>query len=75
VKQYEITHMIIDEESNGDEHVTVDFTHNNNNYCVTFNKNDLETINTWMIDRNATIPANLSNDLIESIRGEIKKRI
>jgi hypothetical protein len=75
VKNYKITHLIIDDESYGEESVTADFTHNEKEYSVTFNKSDLETINTWAFEKDISIPVNLPKNVIDSIRGEVKKRI
>jgi hypothetical protein len=70
-----INHMIIDDEFLGEESVTAEFTYNQNEYSVTFNKADLELINSWYFRDHQTIPANLSDSLIESLREEVKNRI
>jgi hypothetical protein len=75
VKPYEINNMIIDDEFDGEESVTADFTHNTKDYSITFKKSDLEIINAWVIEDNTSIPANLSDHIIESIREDVKKRI
>ncbi|MGM0876277.1 MAG: hypothetical protein ACQEWV_16275 [Bacillota bacterium] len=75
MKPYEINHMIIDDEFDGEESVTADFTHNNKDYSITFKKADLEIINSWVFEDDTSFPANLSNNLIESIREDVKKRI
>ncbi|WP_332692036.1 hypothetical protein [Halalkalibacter lacteus] len=75
MKPYEIKQMIIDDGFDGEEAVTADFTHNHNDYRITFNKSDLEIINTWLFEDETSIPANLSDDIIESIREDVKKRI
>jgi hypothetical protein len=75
VKTYEIKHMIIDDGFEGEESVTADFTHNNKDYSITFKKADLEIINTWVFEGDTSIPANLSDNIIESIRVDVKKRI
>ncbi|GAM12488.1 hypothetical protein [Mesobacillus selenatarsenatis] len=72
---YEMTNMIIDEESYGEEHVTVEFTVEQQNYIVTFQKSDLELMNAWIVEDDKTLPANLSEDLMDSIREDIKKKI
>ena len=72
---YEIKHMIIDDEFDGEEYVTADFTQNNRDYSITFKKADLEIINAWLFVENSSIPANLSGTLIESIREDVKKQI
>ncbi len=73
--QFLINHMIIDDEFNGEESVTADFTLNQKKYKVTFTKSDLEIINTWYFDGNKSVPANLSETIIESVREEILKNI
>jgi hypothetical protein len=75
VKAYEINNMIIDDDFSSEEYVTVDFTHNHEEYSITFKKADMEMINSWVFEDGTSIPANLSEDLIESIREDVKKRI
>jgi hypothetical protein len=75
VKAYEINNMIIDDDFSSEEYVTVDFTHNNKVYSITFKKADMEMINSWVFEDGTSIPANLSEDLIESIREDVKDRI
>ncbi|AXN40921.1 hypothetical protein [Peribacillus butanolivorans] len=75
MKPYEIKNMIIDDEFDGEETVTADFTHNNKEYSITFNKADLEIINTWVFEDGSSLPSNLSDTIIDSIREDIKKRI
>jgi hypothetical protein len=75
VKPYEINNMIIDDEFDGEESVTADFTHNNKDYSITFKKADLEIINSWVFEDDTSFPANLSDNMIESIREDVKKRI
>ncbi|UAL53759.1 MULTISPECIES: hypothetical protein [Metabacillus] len=72
---YEINNMIIDDEFDGEESVTADFTHNNKEYSVTFKKADLEIINSWVFEDGTSIPANLSDNMIESLKEDVKKRI
>ncbi|AZV59253.1 hypothetical protein [Peribacillus frigoritolerans] len=75
MKPYEIKNMIIDDEFNGEESVTADFTHKDKDYSITFKKEDLEIINAWVFEDGSSLPANLSGTIIESIREDIKKRI
>jgi hypothetical protein len=75
VKPYEITNMIIDDDFDSEEYVTAEFTHNQTNYSITFKKADLEIINAWVYTDGTSLPANLSDSLIESIREEVKNRI
>jgi hypothetical protein len=42
-------------------------------YSITFNKGDLEILNTWLFEDGTSYPANLPNELIESIREEVKR--
>lgn len=72
---YEITNMIIDDNFAVEEYVTAEFVHNHKNYSVTFKKADLEVINTWFFEKGKSIPAKLPYEIIESIRGDVKKRI
>ncbi len=75
MKPYTINNMIIDDEFDGEEYVTADFTHQNQDYSITFKKADLEIINTWVFKEGMSLPADLSHHMIESIRDEIKTRI
>ncbi|MDQ0882176.1 hypothetical protein [Peribacillus sp. V2I11] len=75
MKPYEIKNMIIDDEFDGEESVTADFTHNYKEYSITLKKTDLEIINTWVLEDGSSLPANLPGTIIESIREDIKKRI
>jgi hypothetical protein len=75
VKRYEITNMIIDDDFDSEEYVTAEFTHNQTNYSITFKKADLEIINAWIYKDGTSLPANLSDSLIESIREDVKNRI
>lgn len=72
---YEIFNMIIDEEAYGDETVTADFSHNNRKYSITFNKSDFELVNSWVFVDKTSLPANLSESMVDSIREEVKKKI
>ncbi len=74
MKPYEIKHIIIDD-FEGQESVTADFISDQKEYSITFNKADLEVINMWFFEKGTSIPANLSNQVIESIRVEVKKKI
>jgi hypothetical protein len=75
VNTYEITNMIIDDDFDSEEYVTAEFTHEQLNYSITFKKADLEIINFWVFKDGTSLPANLSDTLIESIREDVKKRI
>jgi hypothetical protein len=75
MESFIINHMIIDDEFLGEESVTADFSYNQNEYSATFKKADLELINSWYFKENQTIPANLSDTLLEWLREEIKHRI
>ncbi len=72
---YEITNMIIDDEFDGEEYVTAEFRQQDKHYSITFKKADLEIINAWVFEDAASLPANLSQQVIESIREDVKKRI
>lgn len=75
MKPYEINNMIIDDDFDGEEYVTTDFTYQNKIYSVTFRKSDLEIINTWVFENHTSLPAHLSDDIIESIREDVKGKI
>jgi len=75
MKQYKMTNMIIDDDFAVEEYVTAEFTHNYNNYSITFKKADLEIINTWVFKDGTSFPADLSDEIIESIREDVKRRI
>ncbi|MDM5224838.1 hypothetical protein QUF73_01300 [Cytobacillus sp. NJ13] len=72
---YEITSMIIDDEFDGEEYVTTEFLQENNTYSITFKKGDLEVINAWVFNEGSSLPANLSEEMIQIIRNDVKKRI
>ena len=75
MKPYQINNMIIDDEFDGEEFVTTDFAYQNKDYSITFKKADLEIMNTWVFKEGTSLPANLSDNIIESIREDVKKRI
>lgn len=75
MKPYEINNMIIDDDFYDEEFVTADFTHQNEDYSITFKKADLEIVNTWVFRGGKSIPADLSDNIIELIREDVKKRI
>jgi hypothetical protein len=75
VNEYEITHMIIDDDFAGEEYVTTDITYNNKAYSITYKKADLEVINIWVFEGEQSLPAHLSDTIIEAIREEVKNRI
>lgn len=72
---YEITNMIVDDDFDSEEYVTAEFTHNQMDYSITFKKADLEIMNAWVFKDGSSLPAYLSDTLIESIREDVKKRI
>jgi hypothetical protein len=75
MKPYEINNMIIDDKFDGEEFVTTDFVYQDKDYSITFKKADLEIINTWVFKDGTSLPANLSDKIIELIREDVKKRI
>ncbi|NKE03874.1 MULTISPECIES: hypothetical protein [Mesobacillus] len=75
MKSYEVTNLIIDEETYGEEHITVEMTVEQENYIITFQKSDLELINAWRVEDGTTLPADLSENLLDSIKEDIKKKI
>jgi len=75
VKPFEIFNMIIDEEAYDQEEVTADFTYEDQDYSITFKKGDLELVNAWVFKNGTSLPANLSENIIELIREDVKNRI
>jgi len=75
MNSYEITDMIIDDGFDGEEYVTTDFTHQNQHFSITFKKADLEVMNSWMFMDETSLPANLSDDVINLIRAEVERKI
>lgn len=72
---YEIKNMIIDDEFDGEEYVTADFSYENKDYSITFKKADLEVINAWVFKEGTSLPANLSARIVDSIREDVKRKI
>lgn len=72
---YEITNMIIDDDFDSEEYVTVDFKHDHKDYSITFKKSDLEIINCWSFENGTSLPADLPEEMVESIREEVQKKI
>ncbi|ESU33300.1 hypothetical protein G3A_06825 [Bacillus sp. 17376] len=76
MNSYEMTNMIIDDESYGEEHVTVELTFEQQNYIITFKKSDLELVNAWVVvEGDKTLPTSLSEDIMDSLKGNIKKNL
>ncbi|WP_142247906.1 hypothetical protein [Alkalihalobacterium alkalinitrilicum] len=75
MQSYEIKHMIVDDDFNAEESVTTNFSHNNQEYSITFDKGDFEVINQWVFENGTLLPANLSDELIEAIREDVKSRL
>ncbi|KON87801.1 hypothetical protein AF332_13840 [Sporosarcina globispora] len=74
MSSFKVTSMIIDDEFDGEEYVTTEFLYENKFYSITFKKADLEVINAWVFNDGSSLPANLSEELIELIRDDVKKR-
>lgn len=72
---YEITNIIIDDDFDSEEYVTVDFKHQHKDYSITFKKADLEIINSWSFEDGTSLPADLPEEIVESIREDVKKKI
>ncbi|WP_102348941.1 hypothetical protein [Bacillus sp. Marseille-P3661] len=75
MKPYQLNQMIIDDGFNSQEYVTADITYDRQNYSITFNKADLEIMNSWVFEDETSMPANLPDQLIDSLREVIKQRI
>lgn len=72
---YQIKNMIIDDALYNEEVVTVDFTHDNKMYSIILNKSDLEIVNSWIFEDGTSLPTTLPDEIIESIREDVKKKI
>ncbi len=75
MKPYAITNMIIDDESYDQEHVTAEITYEEKDYMLTFQKSDLELMNAWVLEGGSSLPANLSEKLIQDIKADISEKI
>jgi hypothetical protein len=75
VKPYEINNMIIDDDFDGEEFVTADFTYQNEDYSITFQKADLEIMNAWVFKNGTSLPVDLADPIFKLIREDVKKRI
>jgi len=75
VYPYEIKMMIIDDDFATEEYVTVDFTYKQKTYSITFKKADLEIMNCWVFEDGSSLPADLSEEIINSIRNDVKMKI
>ena len=65
----------MDNEFDGEEYVTTNFACQNKDYSITFKKADLEIMNTWVFKEGTSLPADLSDHMIDLIREEVKTRI
>lgn len=72
---YEISNMIIDDDFAVEEYVTVDFSKDNKEYSITFKKADLEVMNAWVFENGTSFPADLEENLVESIREDVQRKI
>ncbi|WP_186577857.1 hypothetical protein [Aquibacillus kalidii] len=75
MKSYKIENVIIDEGFRREETVTADIKIKDKMISISYNKSDLEVINTWAFKNHHSIPVDLSDELIDSIRADIKKMI
>jgi hypothetical protein len=75
VDKFNVINMVIDDDFAVEEYVTVEVTYHKKIYSITFKKADLEVINTWIFENGTSLPADLPDDLIDSIREEVKVRI
>ncbi len=74
MKPYEIKHLIVDKHFMGEESVTADFTYNHKHYSATFSKEDYELQNAWVHEEESSVPANLSDQVIDSLREDVKNQ-
>lgn len=75
MKPFEISNMIIDDDFYNEEYITADFSYQNQDYSITFKKADLEVINAWVFKEGTSLPANLSDEMVELIRQDVEKKI
>lgn len=75
MKPYSIKDMYSDHESYGEEHVTAEITYEEKDYMLTFQKSDLELMNAWVLENGTSLPAALSEDLIELVKEDISEKI
>ncbi|WP_212567921.1 hypothetical protein [Bacillus alkalicellulosilyticus] len=75
MKTYDITNMIVDENFGVEEYVTAELMYEDEQYSLTFNKSDLELVNMWIFKNGTSLPANLSDEIIESIRADLEARV
>ena len=75
MKPYAIRNMIIDDESYDQEHVSAKITYEEKDYMLTFQKSDLELMNAWVLEGGSSLPANLSEKLIQDIKADISEKI
>ncbi|MHC0039160.1 hypothetical protein [Pseudoneobacillus sp. C159] len=75
MRRYILKEMIIDQEDYGEESVTTLLTYNQQDYGITFKKEDLDIINAWMFKNQSSLPAELPEDLLEALREEIRNKI
>lgn len=75
MKPYEINNMIIDDDFDGEEFVTADFTYQNEDYSITFQKADLEIMNAWVFKNGTSLPVDLAFPIFKLIREDVQKRI
>jgi hypothetical protein len=75
MKPYSITNMIIDDETYDQEHITAEITYEEKQYMLTFQKSDLELMNAWVFENGSSLPADLSEKLIQEIKADINEKI
>jgi hypothetical protein len=75
MKPYTMRNMILDEESYDQEHVTAEITFEEKDYMLTFQKSDLELMNAWLLEDGSSLPANLSESLVQQIKEDINEKI
>jgi hypothetical protein len=75
VLEYQMINMIVDDGFSGEEYITAEIVHDKEVYSITFQKSDLELMNAWIFVKGTSLPANLSEEMIEAIREDLKKKI
>lgn len=75
MSEYQLINLIVDDGFAGEEYVTAEIVNDKKVYSITFQKSDLELMNAWIFEDGTSLPANLSEAMIEAIREDVKKKI
>lgn len=75
MSEYQLINLIVDDGSAGEEYVTAEIVKDKKVYSITFQKSDLELMNAWIFEDGTSLPADLSEVMIEAIREDVKRKI